>query len=115
MDPKEAPHGYFKDAFHDNVIRGDHAAVNPRETGTKAAPTTSSTFQPGGSARCRLRLSNLPVVKPFDDFDEILKDRHREADEFYGELQRELADPDARLVQRQALAGMIWNKTVLRL
>ena len=58
-----------------------------------------------------MRLSNLPAVKPFDDFDEIVQERRREADEFYGELQCGLAEPDARLVQRQALAGMIWNKT----
>ena len=36
-NPKEVGHGYFKDAFHDYVIRGNHAAVNPRETGTKSA------------------------------------------------------------------------------
>ena len=31
-------------------------------------------------------------------------------DEYYANLQREMSDPDARLVQRQALAGMIWSK-----
>ena len=36
--------------------------------------------------------------------------RRREADDFYAELQREITDPDARLVQRQAFAGMIWSK-----
>jgi hypothetical protein len=39
-----------------------------------------------------------------------MEQRRQEADEFYGELQAELADADARNVQRQALAGMIWNK-----
>ena len=36
----------------------------------------------------------------------------READAFYAALQGGIADetPDARNVQRQALAGMIWNK-----
>ena len=33
-----------------------------------------------------------------------------EADEFYAEFQHEIADADARLVQRQAFAGMIWSK-----
>jgi hypothetical protein len=36
--------------------------------------------------------------------------RRGDAEEFYGELQRELRDEDARRVQRQALAGMIWSK-----
>ena len=29
--------GYFKDAFHEYLIHGNHAAVNPAHTGTKAA------------------------------------------------------------------------------
>ena len=36
--------------------------------------------------------------------------RRNEADEFYTDLQRSIGDPDARLVQRQAFAGMIWSK-----
>ena len=36
--------------------------------------------------------------------------RRAEADAYYNELQKDLQDPDARLVQRQALAGMIWSK-----
>ena len=36
--------------------------------------------------------------------------RRREADEFYAELQADIADADARRVQRQAFAGMIWSK-----
>ncbi len=38
------------------------------------------------------------------------KRRRAEADEFYAALQAGLADPDARSVQRQAFAGMIWSK-----
>ncbi len=39
-----------------------------------------------------------------------LEQRRAEADEFYAELQAGLDDPDARSVQRQAFAGMIWSK-----
>ncbi len=49
-------------------------------------------------------------AKPFADFDSIFDQRVKEADEFYAELQKEIADDDARNVQRQAFAGMIWNK-----
>jgi Glycosyl hydrolase family 63 C-terminal domain len=107
---QEGGPGHFKDAFHDYVIRDDHAAVNPQENGTKAAVYHVFELAPGANARCRLRLSNLPTVAPFDDFEEVLQGRRREADEFYEELQANLADTDARNVQRQALAGMIWNK-----
>ena len=45
-----------------------------------------------------------------DDFDDILACRRAEADEFYEALQADVPDADARLVQRQALAGMLWSK-----
>ena len=34
----------------------------------------------------------------------------READEFYADIHSGLANEDARRVQRQALAGMLWNR-----
>ena len=40
----------------------------------------------------------------------ILAARRAEADEFYAALQHAIPDPDARLVQRQALAGLLWSK-----
>ncbi|MEN6609135.1 MAG: glucosidase, partial [Bryobacteraceae bacterium] len=43
-------------------------------------------------------------------FDAVVETRRREADEFYCHLQQGIADQDSRLVQRQAFAGMIWNK-----
>jgi hypothetical protein len=113
-DQKEAQ-GFFKDAFHDYVVSGDKAAVNPQPTGTKAAAHYTLTVPAGGSEVVRLRLvaqagkSALQSV-PFADFDSIFSLRLREADEFYGELQKDLLDEDARQVQRQAFAGMIWSK-----
>ncbi len=50
------------------------------------------------------------TLQPFADFDEIFKERRSEADDFYGELQKDVFDEDARNVQRQAFAGMIWSK-----
>ncbi len=50
------------------------------------------------------------ATKFFADFDSVFAQRPGEADEFYAELQRDMTDPDARLVQRQAFAGMIWSK-----
>src|SRR5260221_7002821 len=50
------------------------------------------------------------ALQPFADFDKLFTQRRREADEFYAELQGDITDADARLVQRQAFAGMIWSK-----
>lgn len=36
--------------------------------------------------------------------------RKAETDAFYADLQKSIADPDHRHVQRQAFAGMIWSK-----
>jgi hypothetical protein len=102
--------GYYKDAIHDYLIDGRQGAVNPRRTGTKVAFHYALTIAARGSSCIRLRLTNVPVQEPFGGFEEIVAQRRREADEFYGELQAELHDEDARKVQRQALAGMIWNK-----
>ena len=105
--------GFFKDAFHDYVIAGNKSAVNPALTGTKTGALYDLTVPAGQSVSVRLRLakSDAPSAgKPFADFDAIFADRRREADEFYAGLQQAISDADARLVQRQAFAGMIWSK-----
>jgi hypothetical protein len=102
--------GYFKDAFHEYLIHGRPDAINPARTGTKAAAHYRLEVAPGGAVQVRLRLRQGSMGSPLDDFDEIFEGRRAEADEFYAELQAGLHDPDARNVQRQAFAGMIWSK-----
>jgi hypothetical protein len=105
-----APEQYFKDGVNDYVVHGDHAAVNPDRLGTKVAALYRLTLPAHGNARIRLRLAPSRSAAALDDFDAILAQRRAEADEFYGALQRDMNDPDARLVHRQALAGMLWTK-----
>ena len=102
--------GYFKDAFHELVVSGNRGAINPQQVGTKAAAHYQLTIPARGTARIRLRLSNQRLADPFGDFDRLVDERRRDADEFYAVLQADLADPEARRVQRQALAGMLWSK-----
>ena len=47
---------------------------------------------------------------PFRAATEMFETRITEADQFYSHLQQNMRDADARLVQRQAWAGMIWTK-----
>jgi hypothetical protein len=101
---------YCKDAFHDYVIEGDHSAVNPAQTGTKVAAHYVLKVPAHGLTRVRLRLANTSLADPFGRFDSLLARRQDEADAFYRELQADIADEDARAVQRQAFAGMIWSK-----
>jgi hypothetical protein len=123
---QQTARGSFKDAFHDHVVEGNKGAVNPNRSGTKAGVLYCLSVSPGDSASVRLRLSRAGngkasrgATKPygngsrksaFSDFDDVFDTRRREADEFYGDLQKDIPDIDARNVQRQALAGMIWSK-----
>jgi len=102
--------GYFKDAFHDHLICGDSAAVNPAKTGTKAAAHYTMEIAAGAAWTLRLRLVGKACQNPFAGFDNIMATRIHEADAFYADLQAANADTDACMVQRQALAGMIWSK-----
>ena len=106
--------GYFKDAFHDYVVQGKRDAVNPEQTGTKVGALYERNIEPGAAATIRLRLSpdtgSKAEIRSFADFDAVIDARRSEADEFYAELQQRIVEPDAKLVQRQAFAGMIWNK-----
>lgn len=102
--------GYFKDAFHEVVVEGNSQAINPAERGTKACGHYIFDIPAGDQVEVRLRLSRKPNQQSFSDFDQIFKTRQNEADEFYGNLQVDLPDAESRLIQRQALAGMIWSK-----
>ena len=50
---------YVKDAFHEYLIRGNKAAVNPEQTGTKVAAYYPLQLDPGQSATFKLRLTDI--------------------------------------------------------
>ncbi len=102
--------GYFKDAFHDYVIGGRTEAVNPANTGTKAAALYSLQIPAGRSVRIRLRLAPDAMAAPFKDFEMVLSQRRAEADRFYDLVLAGAPTDDARLVLRQAYAGLLWSK-----
>ena len=99
--------GWFKDGINDAVVSGA-SSVNPLQTGTKAAAHFIADIVAGGSSTIRVRLS--PSSSGFSDFDKVMMQRRSECDEFYIALQVDQKDSDKRLVQRQALAGMLWCK-----
>lgn len=101
---------YVKDAFHRYLIHKEITAVNPNKTGTKAAFTYSKVLQPGENWSIRLRLTKNTVSNPFQSYDEIVEKRIQEADEFYLKLQNPNTSSEEHLIQRQALAGLLWSK-----
>ena len=104
------PSPYVKDAFHRYVISGEHDAVNPAKTGTKAAAHYVLDVPAGGGRVIHLRLSTKPVAGAFDAFDQTFDDRLADANEFYDRITPANLSEDERRVHRQALAGMLWSK-----
>jgi hypothetical protein len=102
--------GYFKDGINDHVVHGAEHAVNPNKVGTKAAVWFEHVVPAHGHVEVRLRLTRESLSNPFHGFTKLFAQRIAEADEFYDELQTGVAGTDARAVQRQAFAGMIWTK-----
>jgi hypothetical protein len=102
--------GYCKDAFHEYLVHGRREAVNPARRGTKAAAHYALAIPPGESRVVRVRLRPGAGEGAFADFDAVVQRRKQEADAFYGAVQAHLGDADARQVQRQGFAGMLWSK-----
>ncbi|MBC8115363.1 MAG: glucosidase, partial [Candidatus Saccharimonas sp.] len=126
---------FVKDGINNCVVHGQTEAVNPRQTGTKVAAQYVITVKAGKSQTLRLRISDVtpsgalvadaasvgkgnadagsvrhgggPFGKAFDD---VMKSRRREADEFYAALTPKSLSEDEGRVLRQALAGMMWSK-----
>ena len=105
-----AADGPFKDGINDYLVDGNEAAISALHRGTKAAAHIRVTIAAGTTATLRLRLRPESGEDAFSWFDAVLEGKRAEADAFYAAVQRGMPDPDARSVQRQAFAGMLWCK-----
>lgn len=100
---------YYKDGINDFVVH-QKQSVNPQNVGTKAAFYIDEEIDAGAEMIFDFRLSPEVSEHPFSDFDEIFERRKSEADQFYEEIQSDITDEDERNIQRQAFAGLLWNK-----
>ena len=101
---------YFKDGINDYIIHQSFS-INPDRSGTKAAARYVLTIGANQSAVIRLRLNTKGHPQDaFSDFDSLFQKKIDEANRFYEELQSRISGEDAKLVQRQAFAGMLWSK-----
>jgi hypothetical protein len=110
---------FAKDGINDFVVNKNHAAVNPRQSGTKAAAHYVLMLPPGGKEEIflRLRAQSAALERNFPTHDEFIGDckavfarRIAETEEFYAEITPENLSADEKNVMRQALAGMLWSK-----
>ncbi len=109
--PNQGP--YVKDAFHDHVVDGQAAAINPRRAGTKVAAHRVLDLAPGETAvmRTRLYAEGAAPSRAFgEDFTGVLALRRREAEEFYAVVLPGGVTEAERNVARQAFAGLLWSK-----
>lgn len=106
--PNDSP--YTKDAFHRYIASNETKAVNPLETGTKSAAVYHKKIGNNEKAVVRLRLSHKEIDKPFMDFDTLFEMRKKEADAFYEAIQHASLNAELKQIQRNAFAGLLWNK-----
>ncbi len=106
--PNQSP--YVKDGIDEAVISGNGQSVNPDGTGTRVAAHYEADIAPGATETVLLRLSRERHESPFADAGAIFAGRIAETDTLYAELAKGRLTDDEALVQRQALAGLIWSK-----
>ncbi len=100
---------YSKDAFHRRIIQGEEEAVNPEQFGTKACGWYRLSVDSQETQTLRLRLTRAKESsRLIQDFDGVFARRIEEADHFYDFMPHLSAD--AKRVERQAFAGLLWSK-----
>lgn len=110
-EPNDSP--YVKDAFHRFLIHKEEEAVNPEPYGTKAGihyffPEVG----PGKSAVLYFRMTDRQMKGALQSVEKVVQERRKEADLFYQGIHPKSATAEEKMIQRQALAGMIWNKQI---
>ncbi len=106
--PNESP--FVKDAFHDAVINNDFKLFDNKRYGTKCSPVFSFNVEPESSVVIKLRLSKHSLPNPLGKhYDDIFDSRVAEANDFYDHIIKP-ENEDLKNIQRQAYAGMLWNK-----
>ncbi len=112
--PNSTP--FVKDGINNFLIYGREDLVNPEQTGTKMSAHYRLHVAGGAAEVVELRLSDVTPhsvegTDPFDNtFKSVFTQRIHDADEFYQSITPNTMTDDQRLVLRQALSGMLWNK-----
>lgn len=103
---------FVKDAFHEYIVKKDLNAVNPDRIGTKSCFVFRKNIESGKTHVFQLLLTINGFLKdPFSDkFQAMIAQRKQEADAFYQKITPFDISEDMRNVQRQAFAGLLWNK-----
>ncbi len=106
---------YVKDGIGDHVVSGAET-VNPARRGTKAAAWYRLAVPPGATRSVSLRLANeAPAGDMFGTaFERTLRNREREANEFFEASMPVERSEENAAVFRRAIAGLLWTKQFYR-
>lgn len=101
---------YYKDGIHNCLINKQHNTVNPN-SGTKVGFLYEKTIPAQGQLTLNFCLYEGSYdSESFNHFEKDFEKRKQEADLFYKQVQKRVKDKSLRNIQRQAYAGMLWNK-----
>jgi hypothetical protein len=100
---------FCKDGINDFIVGKENNLINS-EKGTKAGLNFKKIIQPEKPFQIRLRLTNKTNEAPFEKFEEIFNEKITDANYFYSGVQKNLKNGELKKLQRQAFAGMLWNK-----
>ena len=104
---------YVKDAFHRYLCQGKKRAVNPAQTGTKAA-IHFALMVPAGetvTVQCRLHAAEEDNgLSGLDQFEETFAERIADADRFYKEVIPTNLSREEEMICRQGYGGLLWTK-----
>ena len=103
---------YVKDAFHSAIINGQNInELRNIKKGTKFSPVYKLSLNGGETKNIYCRLSNKEFERPFEkEFEKIFIFRKNETDLFFKKMLSNHVNDERRLIQRQALSGLLWSK-----
>ena len=104
-------HPFKKDAFHPAITTGSTDLLSGKNSGTKFAPVYDMEVGAGAELILHFRLClEEDLMDPFRDIDALFNKRILEANDFYKSLHEAGEKEDRIKIQRQAFAGLLWNK-----
>jgi hypothetical protein len=103
---------FVKDAFHTAITKRKNVkTLIKKKSGTKFSPVYTYNIDGGSSKTIYLRLCHKELGNPFEQgFENIFSTRKAEADDFYRTILPSNISEEMLLIQRQALAGLLWSK-----
>lgn len=98
-----------KDGINDYLIHGTNT-VNPDKGGTKAAAVCKLQLEPLASTSIWVQLNSENKELSVTEMEQIINERKNEAELFYDVIQSDIENIEEKRIQRQAFAGLLWNK-----